>query len=146
MIGTPRIVGPEQAGPRIEDLHRLRAGLNLQAQVVGHLSRQHFEQALHRRRLAIEHRLRRAEAFLAFALHQVCSQREWRAAETNDRRAPVELTPQQAKRVGDEGHHFSGGTWRERLHLRPRADRVRQLRSRVEGHPAAQRLEWQEDV
>ena len=73
-------------------------------QVVCHLHRQPFEQPLERRGLAIQHRLDRAEAFLALALHEVGGQRERRAAEADDRCPAVQLAAKQADRLGHERH------------------------------------------
>jgi len=99
-----------------------------------------------RGRFAVEHRVQRAEALLALALHQVGRQREGRAAETDDRSAAVELAPQQAHRLGHKRGHCRRRAAIERVDLRARAHGLDQLRAGIEGHPAAKGLERQQDV
>ena len=136
----------EDAGPRIEDLDRLHAGIDLQPQVVRHRDVELFEERFERRGLAIHQPLDRAEAFLALALHQVGGNGERRAAEANQRRAAVELAAQQADRIGHERHRLRGRTGLEAIDLRARADRIGNLRPRLERHRDAECIERHHDV
>ena len=143
---TTVIGGAQNAGPRIEDLHRLDARPHLQLQVVDHRDSELLEQGFKGGWLAEHQPLDGAEALFAFALHQVCGQREGRATEADQRGAAVEFRSQQAHGVGDEGEHLAGGLRPQGLDLRARSDRLGDLGTGVEGHVDAERIERQHDV
>ena len=145
--GEATIVGvTENPRPRVENLDRLHAGMDLQPQVVDHGHRQLFEQGLQRGRLGEQHPLDSAEAFFAFALHQVRRQGERRSAKADQRHLARQLASQQANRVGHERHHLRRWLGVKCVHLAPRANRLRDLRSRRERHANAEGIERQEDV
>ena len=87
------------AGPRIEDLDRLRAGFDLRAQVVGDHVGEAIAEPVPRRGLRVHERLGPRVAGRRPAFDRVGGQRERRAAEADQRHASVELAPQQPDRL-----------------------------------------------
>ena len=94
------VVGAVQrAGPRVEDLDRLRAGFDLRQHVVGNHRRQALAEPVPRARLRVHERLGARVVGRRTAFDRVRGERERRAAEADQRHAAVELAPQQADRL-----------------------------------------------
>ncbi len=77
--------GRQEAGPGVEQHHRLGAGLDLRRQVADCRLGQQRDQPIEQCRLGIRHGPRRGEIPRAAALHHVAGDGEWRAGEADQR-------------------------------------------------------------
>ena len=93
--------GPERAGPRVEQLDRLRARGHLRLEERAHRPRQPLEQRVRPRRVLHQQPLRLGERLRPPPFHHVAHQRPRRAGEPDERHPPVELAPRQPERVED---------------------------------------------
>src|SRR5688572_19312800 len=95
------VLPAERAGPGVEYLERLHAGLDLRREIAGHDVREVFAEAVPRGRLRVHERLRVRVVGRRAALDRVRGERERRAAEADQRHAALELLPQDADRLED---------------------------------------------
>jgi hypothetical protein len=82
---APVVVGRERADPAVEELHGLRAGGDLQVQVVAHRDGEPLHERVPRAGVVEHEALRLEERARAAALDQVRRERERRAREADER-------------------------------------------------------------
>ena len=93
----------QRAAPGVEDLHGLRAGLDLPVEVDGDRAGQLVEQRVHGLRVVVEHRLGLAEVAAGAALDHVGGQGPGAAGEADQRHAAVQLAADGAHGI----HHVA---------------------------------------
>ena len=93
----------QEARPRIEDLHGIRARGGLLQQVLGHEAREAREQLVEQRRLRGRERAQRREILRALAFDEIGRERPRRAAEAEQRRFFRQRRTRQLQRLDDLG-------------------------------------------
>ena len=99
---------PERAGPRIENLQRLRPGFDLRAQVGRHRLGEELAEPVPRGGLRVHERLGAEVVLRRSAFDRVGRQRERRAAEADERHASVELPAQEPDRLEHVPQRLAG--------------------------------------
>ena len=107
----------EGADPRVEDLQRLRPGLDLGAQIVANDHGQQRREAMPRRRVAVHHPLGEGEARRVTSLDGVRGERERGAGEADQ--GNLEFAAQQANGLEDHAEILAWLETVERLDVRP---------------------------
>ena len=88
----------QHAGPGVEDLQHVGAGVELAEQIVNRVLDQHVDDLGERLRMAIGHQPRRRLVRRALARHHVGRHRPRRAAEADQRDLRIEFAPHPAQR------------------------------------------------
>ena len=118
------VAAPERSGPRIEDLQRLDARLDLRLQVVRDRVGEQGAETVPRGRLRIHERFRPRVGCRGSALDRVGRQRERRAAESDQRNAPLQFRAKDPDGLEDVGERLPRLEARQPVHVLGGADRV----------------------
>ena len=137
----------QHAGPGVEDLQHVGAGLELSEQILDRVLDQHVDDLCKRLRMAIGHHPRRRLVRRALAGHHVGRDRPRRAAKSDQRDLRIELAAHAAQRLE---HRLELGEVARRCQRADLVRRIQRIEPRafagLEPHLAAERVGNDENV
>ena len=140
------VVRREEPGPGVEELNRLRAGLDLRLQVVRHDQAQLHHQRVEEHRILMHEALESGEVLGSRALDHVRRERERSAGESDQGHRGRERPAEPAHGLHDEPERFERVGPAEPAHVVRRPHRVRDHRGGVELQLDPHRLDRNQDV
>ena len=137
----------QHAGPGVENLQHVGAGLELAEQILDRVLDQHVDDLRERLGVAIGHHPRRRLIRRALSGHHVGRDRPRRAAETDQRNLRIEFAAHAAQRFIDRLELAKVGMRRQRLDLLRRVQRIEpRAFAGLEPHRAAERVGNDENI
>ena len=142
-----KFTGRQHAGPGIEDLQHVRAGLELSHQILDRILDQHIDDFCKRVRMPIRHHPRRRLIGRAVSGHHVGRNRPRRAAKSDQRDVRIELAPHPAQCLIDRLELCEIRRARQRRDLVGRIQRIELWAfADLEPHRAAERIRDHQNV
>ena len=110
----------QHAGPGVENLQHVGAGLELPEQILNRILDQHVDDRLESLGMVIGHHPRRRLIGRALSRHHIGRHRPWRSAESDQRDLRIEFAPHPAQRFIDRLEFRKVGLRSQRLDFRRR--------------------------